>query len=140
MYDIHTNVLQFPASMQPTHARMNLVEDSSAPTSSNVFAPLNPVISRNFKVVDTIMETPPASLPSSAYQQNYNVPDFLAPFQGLGAMSDDIKDLLPPECRTALDAALSKEIEWKARWGPEAEVAHRRAPVIDAAIVPYSKM
>ncbi|KAK6067209.1 nuclear localization protein [Seiridium cupressi] len=140
VYDIHTNVLQFPASMQPTHARFEQIQDSSAPTDSKVFAPLNPVIPRNFKVIDTIMETPPASLPSSAYQQNYNVPDFLASFQGLGAMSDEIKDLLPPECRKAFDEAVAQESEWKAKWGPEAEMGHRRLPVIDAAIVPYSKM
>lgn len=126
--------------MQPTHARMEQVQDSSAPTDSQVFAPLNPVIPRNFRVIDYIMETPPASLPNLAYQQNYNVPDFLAPFQGLGAMSDDIKDLLPPECRKAFDEALSNENEWKSKWGPEADVSHRRPPIIDAAIVPYSKM
>jgi chromatin structure-remodeling complex protein RSC7 len=126
--------------MQPTHARIEQVQNSSAPTDSKVFPPLNPIIARNFKVVDYIMETPPASLPNSAYQQNYNVPDVLAPFQGLGALSDEIKDLLPPECRAAFDEAVAKENDWKSKWGPEAEVTHRRQPIIDAAIVPYSKM
>lgn len=132
--------MQFPASMQPTHARMEYVQDPSTSSDSKIFAPLNPVISRNFKVVDTIMETPSASLPNAAYQQYYNVPDFLAPFQGLGAMSNDIKDLLPLECRAAFDEAVSKEDQWKTKWGPEAQVSRRRAPVIDTAIVPYSKM
>ncbi|KAH6646262.1 chromatin remodelling complex Rsc7/Swp82 subunit-domain-containing protein [Truncatella angustata] len=140
VYDIHTNVLQIPASMQPTHARVEQVHHSPAATNSKVFPPINPVIPRNFKVIDTIMETPPASMSSAAYQQNYNAPDFLAPFHGLGAIPDEIKDLLPPECRTAFDEAVAKENEWQARWGPEAETAHRQPPTIDAAIVPYSKM
>lgn len=132
--------MQFPASMQPTHARIEQVVDSSAPTNSKRFTPLNPVIPRNFKVVDTIMETPPASLPNSAYKQSYNVPDFLAPFQGLESVSNEIMDLLPPECRKAFDDARANENDWKGKWGPEAEMAHRRAPIIDAAIVPYVKM
>ncbi|KAK6194327.1 hypothetical protein LQW54_011554 [Pestalotiopsis sp. IQ-011] len=140
VYDIHTNVMQFPASMQPTHARIEQVVDSPAATESKRFTPLNPVIPRNFKVVDTIMETPPASLPNSAYKQSYNVPDFLAPFQGLESVSDEIMDLLPPECRKAFDDARANENDWKGKWGPEAEMTHRRAPIIDAAIVPYVKM
>jgi chromatin structure-remodeling complex protein RSC7 len=130
--------MQFPASMQPTHARIVQVADSAAPSESKVFTPLDPKIPRNFKVIDTIMETPRTGIASAVYQQQ-NVPPFLKDFQGLGAVSDDIKDLLPPECRKAFDDALDKENEWKAKWGPESENAHRRAPIIDAAIVPYNK-
>ncbi|KAK8053247.1 hypothetical protein PG996_012548 [Apiospora saccharicola] len=138
VYDIHTNTVQFPASMQPTRARILQVADSSAPTESGLFVPLDPKIPRNFKVVDTIMEIPPAGVASAVYEQR-ETPPFLKDFQGLGSISGDIKDLLPPECRQALDNALDKENEWKSHWGPESETAHRRAPIIDAAIVPFSK-
>ncbi|KAI0126134.1 chromatin remodelling complex Rsc7/Swp82 subunit-domain-containing protein [Xylariales sp. AK1849] len=139
VYDVHTNMMQFPASMQPTHARIIQIADSSAESESQIFKPLDPKIPRNFKVIDTVMESPPAGIASAAYQQ-HAVPAFLKDFQGLGAISDDIKDLLPPECRQAFTQALDQENEWKAKWGPESETTHRRPPVIDAAIVPYSKM
>ncbi|KAI1097286.1 chromatin remodelling complex Rsc7/Swp82 subunit-domain-containing protein [Jackrogersella minutella] len=138
VYDVHTNVMQFPASMQPTHARVEQVADSSAPTGSARFPPLDPKIPRNFKVVDTSMETPPAGLSRAVYEQR-EVPSFLADFQGLGAVSKEILDELPPECREAFDKALEEENEWKAKWGPESAKAHRRQPIIDAAIVPYNK-
>lgn len=124
--------------MQPTRARILQVADSSAPTESDLFVPLDPKIPRNFKVVDTIMEIPPAGVASAVYEQR-ETPPFLKDFHGLGSISGDIKDLLPPECRQALDDALDKENEWKSHWGPESETAHRRAPIIDAAIVPFSK-
>jgi chromatin structure-remodeling complex protein RSC7 len=132
-------MMQFPATMQPTHARIVQLPDSSTPTGSKVFTALDSKIPRNFKVIDTVMETPPAGIASAAYKPG-NVPDFLKPYQGLGSISDDIKDLLPPECRQAFNDALEKETEWKSKWGPEADTMHRREPVIDAAIVPYSKI
>ena len=124
--------------MQPTRARILQVADSAAPTENELFAPLDPKIPRNFKVVDTIMELPPAGVSSAVYEQR-ETPSFLKDFQGLGSISDDIKELLPPECRQALDQAVDHENEWKSHWGPESETTHRRAPIIDAAIVPFSK-
>ncbi|KAK8070032.1 hypothetical protein PG994_006648 [Apiospora phragmitis] len=132
----HNN--KVPASMQPTRARILQVADSSAPTESDFFAPLDPKIPRNFKVVDTIMEIPPGGVSSAVYEQR-EVPPFLKDFQGLGSISTDIKDLLPPECRKAFDEAVGREDEWKNHWGPESETTHRRPPIIDAAIVPFSK-
>ncbi|KAI5862620.1 chromatin remodelling complex Rsc7/Swp82 subunit-domain-containing protein [Durotheca rogersii] len=139
VYDVHTNLMQFPAIMQPTHVRFEQVRDSTAETGSARFPPLDPTIPRNFKVLDTHMETPPAGLAAAAYEQR-EVPVFLAEFQGLAAVPDDIRDELPPECRDAFDRALDQEAAWKARWGPEKTAAHRRPPIIDAAIVPYNKM
>ncbi|KAI8623334.1 hypothetical protein F5Y19DRAFT_481854 [Xylariaceae sp. FL1651] len=142
VYDVHTNIMQYPAIMQPTHARIEQVADSVDPTESEDsarFPPLDPRIPRNFTVIDTYMETPPAGISSSVYEQR-EVPAFLSDFQGLGAVSNDILDDLPPECREAFDKALEKEKAWKSTWGPEKLMAHRRAPIIDAAIVPYSKV
>lgn len=138
VYDIHTNTVQFPATMQPTHVRVEQIANSAAPSDSTIFTPLDPKIPRNFKVVDTVMETPPAGISPAVYEQR-EVPDFLKEFQGLGAISDEIKDLLPPECRKAFDEALQNENEWKSKWGPESEKAHRRDPNIDIHMVPYSK-
>lgn len=139
VYDVHTNMIQFPAIMQPTHVRVMQVSDSSTPTDSKIFTPLKPQIPRNFKVIDTTMELPPAGVAPAAYDP-HGAPPFLTDFQGLGAISDDIKDLLPPDCRQAFDNALQNENGWIAKWGPESRDAHRRPPRIDAAIVPYSKM
>ncbi|KAH8167308.1 hypothetical protein CIB48_g930 [Xylaria polymorpha] len=142
VYDVHTNIMQYPAIMQPTHARVESVMDSSSQTDSDEnprFPSLDPRIPRNFTVIDTYMETPPAGISSAVYEKR-EVPGFLADFQGLGAVSSDILDELPPECRAAFDKALDKEKAWKATWGPEKTTTRRREPIIDAAIVPYSKV
>ncbi|KAI0860635.1 hypothetical protein F4860DRAFT_479013 [Xylaria cubensis] len=143
VYDVHTNTMQYPSIMQPTHARIEQVIDSSSQTDNSNenprFPPLDPRIPRNFTVVDTYMETPPAGISPAVYEKR-EVPGFLAEFQGLGAVSSDILDELPPECRAAFDKALDREKDWKATWGPEKTTTHRREPVIDAAIVPYSKV
>ncbi|KAL7628390.1 chromatin structure-remodeling complex subunit RSC7 [Parahypoxylon ruwenzoriense] len=139
VYDVHTNMMQFPAITQPTHARFEQVEDSAAPNDSARFPPLDPKIPHNFKVVDAYMETPPACLSSAVYEQR-EVPGFLADFRGLGTVSKDILEELPAECREAFDKALDKENAWKLKWGPEKTMAHRRQPIIDAAIVPYNRM
>ncbi|KAI0020519.1 chromatin remodelling complex Rsc7/Swp82 subunit-domain-containing protein [Xylariomycetidae sp. FL0641] len=139
VYDVHTNMMQYPATTQPTYARIEQVADSSAPTESTRFPPLDPKIPRNFTVVDTYMETPPTGISAAVYEKR-EVPVFLADFQGLGAVSSDILDDLPPECRQAFDKAVSEEKAWKSKWGPEKVMAHRRAPIIDASVVPYSKV
>ncbi|KAI1370675.1 chromatin remodelling complex Rsc7/Swp82 subunit-domain-containing protein [Hypoxylon crocopeplum] len=139
VYDVHTNMMQYSAIMQPTHARFEQVANSSAPSDSVRFPPLDPKIPRNFKVIDAYMETPPATLSSAVYDHR-EVPGFLADFQGLGAVPKEILDELPAECRDAFDRAVDKENAWKSKWGPESTMAHRRPPIIDAAIVPYSRM
>ncbi|CAJ2512609.1 Uu.00g007280.m01.CDS01 [Anthostomella pinea] len=138
VYDVHTNTMQYPSIMQPTHARIEQVADSTTSNDSARFPPLDPKIPRNFTIIDTYMETPPTGISSAVYEQR-EVPAFLADFQGLGAVSSDILDDLPPECREAFSKAVEKEHAWKSKWGTEKEAAHRRPPIIDAAIVPYSK-
>jgi chromatin structure-remodeling complex protein RSC7 len=142
VYDIHTNSMQYPAITQPTHARIEQVTDSSGPAGSgdsSCFTPLDSRIPRNFTVIDTYMETPSTGISAAVYEKR-EVPAFLTDFQGLGAVSNHILDELPPECREAFDKALEKEKAWKAAWGPEKSTTHRRDPIIDAAIVPYSKV
>lgn len=143
VYDVHTNQMHQPASMQPTHARVVQMtpEESAADTGSKVFAPLHPSVPRNFSVVDIVYESPAHGISPAVYKPDLDPDHFLAPFQGLSAVSDEIKDLLPPECRVAFDEALAREVAEKARIrGLEAEDSSRRPPVIDKDVVPYSKV
>ncbi|POR39782.1 Chromatin structure-remodeling complex subunit rsc7 [Tolypocladium paradoxum] len=139
VYDIHTNVIQYPAIMQPTLARIEQVapEDEGEAKGSDRFPPVPSKLARNFLVTDTYYESPPAGAAPAASDKADSA-DFLGSFNGLSAVSDDIKDLLPPECRAAFEKAALQDGEWKSRWGTEGEKMSRRDPVIDKAIVPYS--
>ena len=131
--------MQYPAMMQPTRVRIEQVapDAKEATDGSLKLPPVSLKLARNFLVMDTYCESAPrneGSLPSF----KENLADFVAPFNGLGAVSDDIKNLLPPECRRAFDTALEEDREFQSRWGTEKEKMSRRNPVIDKAIVPYS--
>lgn len=151
VYDVHTNLIMYPATAQPTHARIEQVvdtEDAEPPSSPTIFTPTKPIVSRNFLVTDIYMEAPPAGVSPAAYDIPFRTSpaerassaqaDFLSPFRGLGSVPDDIRDLLPEDCRQAFDAAAKTEDEWFAKWGDESESTCRREPVIDKALVPYS--
>ncbi|KAI9172075.1 Chromatin structure-remodeling complex subunit rsc7 [Paramyrothecium foliicola] len=140
VYDIHTNVMQYPKAMQSTHARIEQVrpdEDPAASGDGTIFSPVSLKMARNFFVTDTYCEGAPAGVTPTFYEKT-DSSDFLSSFKGLSTVPDDIKNLLPPECRQAFDVAVGREQEWESRWGPEAEKSSRRQPVIDKAIVPYS--
>lgn len=141
--------MHYPIATQPTRARIEQVspaqEQQQQPTDDAASKPRFPPVplrmARNFYIADTYMERPPLGLPNStvtSYQRDADPPDFLAAFNGLSAVSEDIAALLPPECRASFDKAVKNEKEWDARWGPEAECTSRREPIIDKAIVPYS--
>lgn len=156
VYDIHTNVIQYPAVMQPTHARIEQVPPGAASAAgivgqkseSTILPPLPPLVARNFLVTDIRLETPPTGIAAAAYDRPFrstapstrDSSDFLAPFRGLGAVPDDIKDLLPEECRKAFDQAVGNENAWLDKWGTEKDKTSRRPPVVDKAIVPYSML
>jgi chromatin structure-remodeling complex protein RSC7 len=142
VYDIHTNVMQYPTIMQPTHVRIEQVSPDDDPghkdgNSASTSGPVPLKMARNFYVTDTYLETPPIGLSSAVYDKTAPS-DFLASFNGLSAVPEDVKNLLPPECRAAFDKAIDGETEWKSRWGLEKETMSRRDPIIDKAIVPYS--
>jgi len=155
VYDTHTNVMQYPAIMQPTHARweardpitevangLNGVrvsdtehqsEDLSAKDieASSTLPPVKPLYARHFLIVDTLYENPPHS------NLGYPGPDGDVRdlgFNGLSSVSNDIRDELPAECRKAFDEALAKEKEWKNRWGTETRDSMRKAPIIDKGL------
>ena len=152
VYNIHTNFMFYPAIMQPTHARIERVVDSEEPSetssSSAVFPPLKPIVSRNFLVTDIHLETPPTGISAASYDVPFRTSapdramsaqsDFLSSFQGLTAVPDEIRDLLPEDCRNAFDKAIDNETRWHSRWGDEVDKASRGGLVVDKAIVPYS--
>lgn len=124
VYDIHTNTVQYPTIMQPTAARIEQIPPvaaDSADDSSQVFPPLSPNILRNFTVVDTYCENPPAGISALSYDKRSadlvdagSDSNFLGPFRGLGAVADDVKECLPAECREAFEEALAYEKNWHA--------------------------
>jgi chromatin structure-remodeling complex protein RSC7 len=144
VYNVHTNTMMYPATMQPTSARIGQVTGST--TQSPNFPHLDPKIPRNFLITDIRMEMPPSGIaPASydvpfrtapAYRQASAQADFLASFQGLSSVPDEIKDLLPEECRKSFDAAVTQEEGWFARWGDEKTVKSRGQPLIDKDIMP----
>jgi chromatin structure-remodeling complex protein RSC7 len=125
--------------MQPTRARFEQVApgDEGTTKSGAAFAPVPSKMSRNFYITDTYYESSQAGIISAADNQAESA-DFLQSFNGLSAVSDDIKDLLPPECRKAFDQTVEKETTFRSQWGLEGDNTARLQPVIDKAIVPYS--
>lgn len=134
--------MQYPAFMQPTLARIEQIspddEDANAAASGDRFPVVPYKVARNFLVTDTYMDSPTGLQTSAGTDKAADPGNFLSSYGGLEAVSDDIKDLLPPECRVAFDGALEKGRVWKEKWGTENEQGARRLPIIDKAIVPYS--
>lgn len=115
--------------MQPTAVRIEQIAPSATPAAdseSQVFPALNPSIPRNFMVTDTYAEHPPAGISSASYDARglsaVGADDFLAPFRGLDAVSEDVLGTLPAECREAFEEALNKEKEWHSVWNPSSTV------------------
>ena len=140
--------MQYPKTMQPTHARWVQIDDDVVEVNSqltnghtkehedgdapSMFTPVKPIYSRNYMIVDTAYETPPYS--------NIGVPGpdgdvFDLGFNGLSSVSDEVKAELPPECLAAFEEVLAKEMEWKNKWGTEGTDAHRKAPIIDKGLI-----
>ncbi|CRK38860.1 hypothetical protein BN1723_018702, partial [Verticillium longisporum] len=129
--------MQYPSIMQPTRTRIEQVAPEDEPAPTPVFPRLPPAVARNAQVLDIYYESAPAGMAPSSSSKQRPAADFLAPFDGLSAVSDDIKDLLPPACRAAFDRAAQREVDWAARWGNETDVCARGEPIIDRAVVPF---
>lgn len=144
IYDPHTNTMQYPKTMQPTHARWeqidgheveargNVSDDDREDGTRSIFPPVKPIYSRNFMIIDTYYESPSTANPrvpgpdGDVYDLGFN---------GLSSISDDIRSELPPECLQAFNEALDKEMEWKGKWGSEGRDGHRKAPIIDKGTI-----
>lgn len=56
-------------------------------------------------------------------------------FKGLEGVGEDVKELLPAECREAFERALGRERVWKGGWGTEVEDGRRGRLVIDKGVI-----
>jgi len=120
LYDIHTNSVQWPSAMQPTHARWDVENDErddeielSAELAKKwtIFPKLDAVYARNFRIHDVCLETAPDS--------TLGVPGIADDETSLSNIATEIVDELPPECREAFEEAIDREREWKTRWRTE---------------------
>ncbi|KAI5360470.1 Putative chromatin-remodelling complex, RSC SWI/SNF subunit Rsc7/Swp82 [Septoria linicola] len=150
VYDFNTNTMFFPKIMQPTHAKWEYIqpgEDSpedipmengltnghtngedvsmkETTKEETIFTKVPPVISRNFKVIDTVYKAPPIS--HAGYPgPDGHVEDPTSGPNGLSTVSQELIDELPPDCRVAFEAARATELQWKRQWGTEASSAQR---------------
>ena len=133
-YDTHTNVMQYPKIMQPTHGRWeqlptrptssvassngHLKASNNLPAADSIFPEVAPVFTHNFAITDTYYVSPPYSglgIPG---------PDGMATDIGPGRLTDvpqGVVDALPDENRQAFEAMKVEEIRWKRSWGGEDE-------------------
>lgn len=126
VYDVHTNVMQYPSIAQPTHARWeraDLETDLKAITNGmnghaissrelTVLPKLEPVYARNFRIHDLCLESAPDS--------SLGPPGLDEDPTSLANVPRDVLDELPPECRAAFEGARTREIDWKSKWLTEA--------------------
>jgi chromatin structure-remodeling complex protein RSC7 len=135
VYDIHTNTMQYPKIMQPTHARWEAVEPLANLTISDSPSSLPPVpsqISNSYLVADILYQNAPFS--------GLGVPgpdaDMIEPSgSGLSAVPQDIVDLLPEKERQAFEEAKAREGRWKNNWGSETEDSMRKALLVDKGLI-----
>ncbi|KAK1535868.1 chromatin remodelling complex subunit [Colletotrichum paranaense] len=137
-YDIHTNLMQKPVNTQPTRARVERVTPGDTSDSNSALPSVPSAVQRNFNVVDIVYEIPRAGV-QSAGKRPAEVPDFLKPFNGILAIGDDLKALLPPECRESLERHQDQQREFESRFGDEKDKMARGNLQIDKAIVPQGK-
>ena len=113
LYDIHTNIMQWPRHMQPTRGRWEKLQhvQTEEDGNDNRLSSLKSVYSRNFRVHDFTMEAPPDSnLPPPAMEFDEN---------SLNAIPTEVLDELPMDCLEALQQARMRENSWRSKWRDE---------------------
>ncbi len=143
VYNVHTNVMQYPKIMQPTYARWEQVpppnqkspvspysidhvnknnddsDDAVAETdieAEGLFPDIPPVFARNFMITDTYYVTPITST------QEFEGLDEDVTDTGLGGItqiSERVLEALPEDCRRCVIKARSNERAWKEIWGSQ---------------------
>ncbi|QIW95266.1 hypothetical protein AMS68_000784 [Peltaster fructicola] len=122
VYDHNTNLLFYPSSTQPTHARWALAAGET--THDTIFKSIPDVVSRNYTIVDTTYVSPP--LANTGYPGSDGmITDTVAGTMGLSSIPDDLVDELPEECRRAFLEARDTELKWKQQWTSERHSALR---------------
>lgn len=139
VYDIHTNTVQWPRAMQPTHARWENVEQQGADAEENsqkklvngtneaaddvdgelasMFSKVDPVYPRNFLIHDLYLQ--------SAEESSLGPPGPDNDCPGLSNLPSDVLDELPADCRQAFEEARRRETAWRSQWHIEATDGHR---------------
>ena len=144
VYDVHTNILQYPKIMQHTHARWEQIYpepvESRIHNSINVkvdgaeingngsslhehdqradsfFTPPSESYLRNFMIVDSYARGPPTSTFGYPGPPG-SVVDVGPP--KLTEVADDVIAVLPDNCRRAFFEAQEEERRWQSSWGME---------------------
>ncbi|KAL8786707.1 MAG: hypothetical protein Q9213_002644 [Squamulea squamosa] len=123
VYDPHTNSLQYPKIMQPTHAQweestypddMSSVEQEQRPESQ--FSKVPPILRRNFLISDMYYVNPPISGLGNPGPDG-DVLDIGPP--GLMTTSESVAAAMPVDCLRALKSARSEAMKWKNSWAGE---------------------
>ncbi|MCJ1377119.1 hypothetical protein MMC17_000211 [Xylographa soralifera] len=140
VYDIHTNQIHYPRTMQPTHCRWEPVHaptprspsppttspstplQNGPPTTTTLFPPPPPALLTSFLTADTYFLRPAIS--------NLGVPgpdgaayDIGPP--GLADVSANARACLPVACAVAFEQARALQIRWRGEWGTEMEDGRR---------------
>lgn len=115
VYDIHTNIMQYPAHMQPTHARWEMVHDQENRDAdkTQTLPPLDPVYGRNFRIHDLCLESAPESWFATAGMNDEG--------RGLSSIPSTILEELPADCLRAFEEAKTREVGWRSKWHTEHE-------------------
>ncbi|KIX03142.1 uncharacterized protein Z518_06693 [Rhinocladiella mackenziei CBS 650.93] len=114
VYDIHTNVMHWPAHMQPTHARWEVVddEDDADGLEQKTRLPhLDPVYGRNFRIHDLCLESAPESWLGKTGPNEEDT--------GLSSIPSTILEELPVECLRSFEEAKAREALWRGKWHTE---------------------
>ncbi|KAF2453324.1 chromatin remodelling complex Rsc7/Swp82 subunit-domain-containing protein [Lineolata rhizophorae] len=91
------------------HPNANSAVGSPSATKT-IFEPVPGVISRNFLITDTCMQSAPINNIGRS---------------GLADVPLEVADCLPPQCRAAFEQAKAREIEWNEQWKSETEAGCR---------------
>ena len=130
IYDPHTNVMQYPKIMQPTHGRWEQLPPGPAsstplpynqreithdvPVINSIFPDIAPVFIRNYTITDTYYVNPPYSglgIPGPDGQTMDVGPC------GLTDVPQNVIDNLPDQNRQAYEEMMTEEVIWKQSWG-----------------------
>ncbi|KAI4175333.1 MAG: hypothetical protein LQ343_001708 [Gyalolechia ehrenbergii] len=126
VYDPHTNVLQYPRIMQPTHARWEAcganydspyreLTDGDKEANTKFFQ-IPSVLERNFLIADTYFTSPPL-MSFGIPGPDGDVLDVGPP--GLPAISESVAASMPFDSRRALQSAQQEASKWKTSWKGE---------------------
>ncbi|KAL1594137.1 chromatin structure-remodeling complex subunit RSC7 [Nothophoma quercina] len=125
VYDPHTNLMCYPKTTQPTHARWEQVPATETDVP--------PIVARKYLIVDRVFQQPPfAGLGIPGPDADY----IDVGTNGLPNLADEDLAEMKPEERDAFEQLKSEEREWRSQWGGETTDGARCKPKIGFVGVP----